>query len=518
MRSTGLITIAVAVAMVSSPPAFGVIHYRIGTPFTAAEKDSLEGIGAEFREIPWSASQLQHAVELDSLQSGTLQPNFFADDEDIAATLFDREGWIGIVTIMDRCFCHWNKQVGEVLVDKDPATAWTWSEVPAESFHEAATRSTVGLGVILDLGGRFLIREVRLRPQEGKEEHFLESYDMGVADRGFSTYRIPVFPPLVQVRENTEPEVRMVLDPPVTTEAVHIKVFRDTPKEISIGAVEIFGGGFVSEASYESDVIELDDIASWGGMRWSGRRDPDARVEIRTRSGSDPQPEIFWETRIEQQDSVKFLQGGGDLSLAEYKRQYDRLSDFLKPGDEGDRATPDFENWSFWSSPYEFDHPGVNIASPGPRKYFQIGVNFASTTDDGAGIHYVEFKASAPPAVRRLVGEIFPVDTEVGRPTRFTYFIRPTIRSGDTSGRRDLQADPLGESAGTDRGAVSTPWRSRRPRGWCRSIPCAWTGATREDSPTQSATTAWGSRCCCLAGSSDPTAGRSSKWCSWPRC
>ncbi len=38
-----------------------------------------------------------------------------------------------------------------------------------------------------------------------------------------------------------------------------------------------------------------------------------------------------------------------------------------------------------------------------------------------------------PPAVRRLAGEIFPIETEIGVTTHFTYFIKPTIRIGDTS-------------------------------------------------------------------------------------
>jgi gliding motility-associated-like protein len=38
---------------------------------------------------------------------------------------------------------------------------------------------------------------------------------------------------------------------------------------------------------------------------------------------------------------------------------------------------------------------------------------------------------SVPPTVRGLVGEIFPQLTQVGQPTHFTYYIRPTIRAGD---------------------------------------------------------------------------------------
>ena len=433
LKPLALLMLFVLLGLGLSPrDAFPAIVYRIGTPFSAVERDSLDGLGIDYREIAWSASQLESAVELDSLRAGSLQPNFFEQDEDIATTLLSRDGWIGIVTIMEACFCYWNRQIGVILVDEDPTTGYTWSAVSAESFDQAATRSTRGIGVLLDLGGRFLIREVRVRPLEGKPEQYLESVDLGVSDRGFATdWRTPDFPPIVQVFENTEPEIVMAFDPPVTTEAVQMRIFRDTPKEISLAAFEVYGGGFVSDASYESDVIELDDIASWGEIRWSGRRDPDARVEIRTRSGSDRHPEIFWEARPEKQDSIRFLQGGGDLTFTEYKRQYDRLSDVLKPIDEANWVTPDRTNWSTWSSPYAFEKPGAEIVSPSPRQFFQIRTDFASTIDDGGKLDYIEFKASVPPAVRRLVGEIYPTETTVGEATRFTYYVKPSIQSSD---------------------------------------------------------------------------------------
>jgi gliding motility-associated-like protein len=106
---------------------------------------------------------------------------------------------------------------------------------------------------------------------------------------------------------------------------------------------------------------------------------------------------------------------------------------FFKPLDPRNWVSPDTENWSFWSSPYPFENPGVDVVSPSPRKYFQIAVDFSSTIEDGSQIDYIEFRASVPPAVRSLVGEIFPVETQVGEPTHFTYYIKPTIRSGDSS-------------------------------------------------------------------------------------
>ena len=398
-----------------------MILYRVGAPFSAAEEDSLDGLDIEFREIPWSASQVQDALELDSLQAGSLQPNYFDEDEDIAAALLSRGGWIGVAV-----FATINRLVGRVLIDQDPDTAYSWPAIAPESFGRGGW-----VQITLDLGGRFRIRELRLRPTADHPEHFLEGLSLGISDRGFqATNSVITFPVLAEVRENADPEISLVLNSPVSTEAVQLQVHRLTPKEIAIADLELYGGGYVRQATYESDVIDLGTIASWGEIRWSGRQDPQARVDIRTRSGSDPQPEVYWEIRPEQLDSVQFLGGGGDLNLTEYKRQYGRLPNLFKP-QPGNRISPDTDNWSFWSSLYSFDDPGVDIVSPGPRQYLQIRADFSSTIEDGGKIDYIEFRASAPPLVRGLVGEIYPVATPIGEATQFTYFLNPTIYPGD---------------------------------------------------------------------------------------
>lgn len=417
-----LAVVALGVLSARSLPA--VTLHRLGAPFTAAEKDSLEGLGIDYAEIGWSTYQQQNALDLSSTDAGLLRPSYLDQDEDIAATLLERGGKVWI-----HDFASENRLIGQVLLDQDPDTDYVWSAIAPESFSSKSFTEKL----TCDLGGRFLVREVRFRPRADSPDQFLESFSIGIADLGFDVYRIPVFTSVADVQENTEPEVRIVLDPPVTTEALQLFIRRQTPKEIGLASFEVYGGGFVSQAAYESEVFELPDLASWGEIRWSGQQDPQARIDIRTRSGTDPQPEVFWQSRPEQQDSVKFLQGGGALSLTEYKDQYRRLSDVLKPTDPLNRVGPDTDNWSFWSSPYDFDFPGLDIVSPSPRRYFQVRVDFASTIEDGGFIDYIEFEASVPPAVRRLVGEIDPALAPLGEATQFTYYIRPTIRAGDNS-------------------------------------------------------------------------------------
>ena len=429
--STGYFVLALLGLALFSPEASGVILYRVGTPFTAAEKDSLQNLGIDFREIDWSFSELEEGLELDSLSSGSLQPNFFDEDEDIARTALSRGGEVHITV-----FAHENSLVGQVLLDGDPSTAYVWEEAVGVSARRAR--------ITLDLGGQFLVKKVSFRPLAENPGRFLESFSVGVTNVPFETFRIPTLPavnvqkpggaaPAPRIDENTDPEVTALLNPPdgVAIRFMQLDIDRVTPKAIELAEFEVFGGGFVNQASYLSDIIELDDLASWGAISWSGRQDPNARIDIRTRTGADLQPDIFWEARPEHQDSVKYLQGGGTLTAKDYKTRYNRLPDVFKPAEERDRVSPDTENWSFWSSPYDFDQPGADVVSPSSRQFIQLGADFASTTEDGGKIDYIEFKASVPPAVRGIVGEIFPPETQIGEVTQFTYFIKPTIRAGD---------------------------------------------------------------------------------------
>ena len=430
-KLTGFFLLVLLGFALFSKNASGVIIYRVGAPFAEAEKDSLQDLGIDFREIDWSFSALEQGLEPDSLNAGLLQPMFFGEDENISRTVLSRGGQIHITV-----FAHENNLVGQVLLDGDPNTVYVWEE--AVGVNKSQARLT------LDLGGRFLVKKLMFRPLAENPGRFLEDFRIGATNVPFNNFRIPGLPSVnVQkpggpasvgrISENTDPEVTVLLEPPdgLETRFLQLDIRRVTTKAIELAEFEVYGGGFVNQASYASDIIQLENLASWGPITWSGRQDPNARIEIRTRTGTDPQPDIFWEARPEQQDSIRYLQGGGSLSAKDYKARYDRLPDVFKPTDEWNRVSPDAENWSFWSSPYDFAQPGVALVSPSSRQFIQLRADFTSTFEDGGKIDYLEFKASVPPAVRGIVGEIFPPETQIGAVTHFTYFVKPTIRAGD---------------------------------------------------------------------------------------
>ena len=55
-----------------------------------------------------------------------------------------------------------------------------------------------------------------------------------------------------------------------------------------VDELEVFGAGFVPEAQYLSDIFDLGDLANWGNLRWSERREGIAGlsdIRVFTRSG-----------------------------------------------------------------------------------------------------------------------------------------------------------------------------------------------------------------------------------------
>ena len=479
-RRTHILLFLATVLAFHPSSAPGVVVYRVGSPFSEAEKDSLEGIGIDFEEIPWSASQLQEALEPDSLKAGSLQPNYFDEDEDIAATLLTRDGWVGV-----KNFANVDRLLGQVLVDQDPATAHTWPAIAPESFNVATgfsneVRNTEQ--VTFDLGGRFLVREVRLRPSPEFPEHFLEWIQIGVSDRGFHAGNsVPDFPAIAEVKENTEPEIRVVLDSPVSTEAIQLRVLRQTPKEIGIADFELYGGGFVSRASYESDIIALDDIASWGEIRSSGTARPRGPGRYPHPFGDGP--------------AAGFLLGSppraaGQRQVSPRRRRpgpcgvQAPVRQAVRCAQTGGRAGPGYSRYR----ELELLVQSLPVREHRRSCRYRIAGSAAVFSDQSGFL--VHHRRRRQDRFHRIQGVVPPGGERA--------------RGGDFPERhRDRQADPfhLFHQAGNRprRRQLRRAWRSRPLPVSSRSIPCASTRGTRRNSAGRCTKTAWGSTCCSRA-------------------
>jgi hypothetical protein len=165
------------------------------------------------------------------------------------------------------------------------------------------------------------------------------------------------------------------------------------------------------------------------------------------------------------------------LSEADYKK--------LSSGDRG-AIRNDVDNWSEWSPPYALDETalltqegsGVEIVSPGPKRYLQFMIEFFSDEFESAsGVGGLAFDVLASPFAEQLMAEIVPRRASVGERTDFTYAVLAKFRSGQDRGFNRLQVDtPL-------RVQTVGAMRIRRPDGTV--LEADFTGVALDRLPVQ---------------------------------
>ena len=226
----------------------------------------------------------------------------------------------------------------------------------------------------------------------------------------------PYEPHIAEVRDNKE----HFLDIPLPT---HQKVtflqvqLQEHGEAWEVEEIEVYAKGFVDRSTYISNTLDLGADAAWGDLRWSGFRESGAKVFIQTRSGLDSNPVVYWKDTGRGGERV-------EVSGADYKT--------LKIGERAG-TTFDRDNWTFWSAPYNFaDSSGAAVSSRGPRPFVQLKVDFIPQEVSGSGLGFLELRASVPPVALELLGEISPVQVEVGEETHFIYALRPTIEADNT--------------------------------------------------------------------------------------
>ena len=207
----------------------------------------------------------------------------------------------------------------------------------------------------------------------------------------------------------------------------------DPIRNYEIAEFQVFGSGYIQRAVYTTAVLDFGQPMAWGNIRWKGERDPQAKLLIRTRTGHDDEPLLYWQKTSIPGEFKKITRKEYDITL---KRER--------------RLTLDEQNWSFWSAPYPWHagladstleaaawRDGTPILSPGPARYLQLQLLFLSTQTDAAKLRELEIQFS-PPAALRAVGEIWPLDVSRTHSTAFTYSILPTF-DRDTQGFDQLE-------------------------------------------------------------------------------
>ena len=220
-------------------------------------------------------------------------------------------------------------------------------------------------------------------------------------------------PVLVDVRDNRSQvrEVRLNNLEPIRFMQIAVGQ-REEGWEIH--EVQVFGSGFVSNSEYVSNIVEFDGPMAWGQLRWSGFESEGAHVRLQTRTGADPDPQRYWRFTGRDDDRIEVT-----------REQYESLKVGERAGTTYDRSS-----WSFWSAVYDFaDSSGAVVVSPSPRRYFQFKVDLEPGAE-GSELGHLGLE-TWPPLASALVGEVWPIDSEVGQWREYSYIMRPTIVAED---------------------------------------------------------------------------------------
>ena len=388
---------------------------------------------ADFRQLSWAAVDpvAQGRTEGVVMESSGIAPLFFGPDENIGPSIWQRRGSL----LVEGYGGYGVNNEADLVVDGDRATVF---DVVGEAEYLGGAVTT-GKTFLIDLGGLFAVDRVRFSPRQGFEDRVADSFYIMTNVEEISTEEakevsLPlfiqqdmlralnlVFTIVAEGKENQQPVVERSL-PKTPIRRLVLWVAAQT-KPWEIAELEIFAEGYVPQAGYVSNLIDLGTSSSLGWVRWSGRQDRQAMVAIRNQSGDDADPNLYWRKTFRGDEQVTYGTNGKPLT----RRDYDRL-ETLEQG----LITHDSANWELWSAPYDFaDSAGVLLVAAKPRRYVQFSVDFSSSlSQDGGRLGYLEFAVS-PPAVSGLLGEISPWQTEASKLTAFTYLVRPTIEPGD---------------------------------------------------------------------------------------
>jgi len=358
-------------------------------------------------------------VEVDP--EGQLQPRRVSEEQNLCLGVYDRGGWY--------------TGVGSNLI---------WSGTINGAFDgNVNTAAIINAGrgrISVDLGAAYPVTRVRFYPRpsfplrfipgfalfanDGQSPPDLSGMDMWtlgeVTIQGTSTCRID-WQPLLERRENLEREVDLRFVPRY---ARYLQITDFEKATWEFAEFEVYGAGYVRDALFVSQVVDLGGTADFGAVSWQMTVDPGATVVLRTRSGSTPDPYVYYRlTGVGPGGQSRVLDANGNGTA------YDEYS--LLRDDKGAMVL-DTDNWSYWSPPYSTALQQERMASPGPRRYVQFQLSFRAGNSfaDGVRVRSLSLQYRRPPLADAVVGEIAPKVVAPGQLTAFRYALTGAFGAG----------------------------------------------------------------------------------------
>ena len=411
------------------------------------------------------------------VRDGWMFPKSADVTENIALSSFDRAGGVTAPSVLEDLSGRL-----PLMIDDDPATAF--------ERKESEGRPARALGVILqyDLGARFGVSRLRFFPRNAAEDYpapdfpfqddFIKAFEILLNDgtRETQAAGLPVFTSIMLETQNDDAVVDVRIEPQYVR---YVQLKSQTTVGFEVAEFQIFGEGFVPTAAFHSDIFDMGtDLAAFGKLRWEQESVGDplrSLSSVSTRSGVDDSPVVFnrirpdgiavpWKAEDEldagstAQQLVQSLDASGielrdalaafrDLSLAEREEITIKQDDYagLRSAEKGS-VRDDLENWSTWSPPYRVDaiaaaeavssgEEGLDIVSPGPRRFFQFKIEyFSEDLFSAKGIGSLSFDLTSPALAEEVIAEIEPREAQIGEGTEFSLVIVPNMRPGVDGG------------------------------------------------------------------------------------
>ncbi len=339
---------------------------------------------------------------------GWISPRFFNPEENIASrVLLDRGSITAPNSLLISSAVRRLQLLGTVNGDHNVA----FERKPTLSNPEANAR---GILVILDFGMPVGIHRVRFYPRNTVvptpnapfQDDFMRGYEVWINDRQTNTAQNAPDELVARDEKNESPIVDIEI-PPQYVRLVKVRSLSSTPFEID--EVEVYGTGYLSEARYVTDLIELGDRATIGRVRWTENtvgQPAFSSVGVRVRTGLDDTPVVYQRKGVGEFGDPFVIEIDGE----EY-HQLDRLSKGPLIEDE--------ENWSPWKSAEN----GQLSTAPGPRRYVQFRLDFAGRIFDTRQIGRLQFDYLQPPIADTLRAEVFPRLAEAEKAATFNYAV-----------------------------------------------------------------------------------------------
>ena len=315
-----------------------------------------------------------------------------------------------------------------------------------------------GTSMLIDLGAILPINRIRF---QCNPDIFLRAYELFVHDGNPAQLRedLPIAF-IDQVSANLE-QSESDIDVRIPLQFVRfIRLISRSGQEFIIEEVEVFGDGFAPTGSYLAEVIDLGEAANFGQTRLQTRFDPLTNVILQTRTGTVPDPKIYYrKTAIfegEDRQEEPILPIGSPEAADEY--------DDLTASDKG-AIIDNIDEWSPWSAPYE-DFFG-DLLSPGNRRYVQFRLFFSSEdARQSAIVDSLSFDYSIPTLAEELTAEVAPATITLGESNTFDYYIRSTFGE---------------DNDGFDRVEIRTPFKATVNSVELDGVPVAYTEEDAQD-------------------------------------